>query len=63
MYTATAARVILNFLAKPVGEPRETAHGHPHCEVLAFKVGCVDVLAVGIASGNLALASSAFAHD
>lgn len=51
--------VIIDLLRKTVGQSREAAHPHTHCEVRTFDIACADVVRVGIANNGLALAADA----
>jgi hypothetical protein len=51
--------VIIQLLAESIGQPRKAPHVHPHCQVLALNVAGRDVLLVGIANHDLALAADA----
>ena len=43
---------VINLFAEPVGQTRESTHGHAHREVLALNVACGDVARVGLARDN-----------
>lgn len=43
---------ILPFLAKAIGQPRQAADRHPHCEVLALDVRGADFVRIGIAQNR-----------
>ena len=50
---------IIQLFGKRIGQPGETAHVHPHRQILALNVGCADVLWVRIAHYNLAFTADA----
>jgi hypothetical protein len=52
-------RVILEFLAESVCQPRESAHPHSHAEVLALHVAGRDVFRIRIPSKHSGAASDA----
>jgi hypothetical protein len=43
---------VLDLLAEAVGQPRESAHPHPHGEVLALGIARGDVIRVGVAPAH-----------
>lgn len=53
------SRMVLQFLGEAVCQAGESAHRHPHGEVLALHVAGVDVLRIGRASDSFLLAADA----
>ena len=47
--------VVFDLLRKPIRQPREAAHLHPHGQIVPLGKGRVDVLGVGIAPNGLSL--------
>ena len=47
--------VVLDLFAECVRQARETAHVHPHVQVLSFYIAGTDVLRIGAAKNDLAL--------
>jgi len=48
-----AVSVILNLLAECIRQTSESAHPHPHAEVLALHIACRNVFWVGLACNRL----------
>jgi hypothetical protein len=53
--------VIVDLLREGVGQPRETAHSHPHRQILALDVTGRDVLPVGVPLTGIGVAPVHFA--
>ena len=52
-------RVILKLLAESIRKARESAHSHPHRQVVPFYIGRAYVLGIGITADNLHVSADA----
>jgi hypothetical protein len=56
-------RVVFQFLAECVGEPREPPHAHPHREVSPLRIGRADVPQMGRSCGPVRACAVAVLKD
>jgi len=53
--------VVLDLLGKAVCQASESAHPHPHCQIVPFNVARAYMLGVGITADNLHVSADALA--